>query len=175
MWDWEMGDRVRTGGESKRSMAWSSQMMLSSQRPYTSSSLSMGKMENQGASSSWEAAEEHRGGRIAQSRGPVTPASLHFGFPEDGGAGLWYEKGTAAPSPARGRPGLAVPWWSWLCLSRLDPESEGGLGMGGGVGGTSWELLLLRPGGGRRQTHTEKTKRLECLAPDYSSEGGIAV
>ena len=62
-----LGSRVRTGGDSKRSMAWSSQMMLSSQRPYNSSSLSMGKMENQGASSSWEAAEEHRGGRIAQA------------------------------------------------------------------------------------------------------------
>lgn len=31
-------------------------MMLSSQRPYTNSSLSMGKMENQGQSSSCEAA-----------------------------------------------------------------------------------------------------------------------
>jgi len=49
-----LGLRVRTGGARKWGMAWSSQMMLSSQRPYTSSSLSMGKMENQGESSSWD-------------------------------------------------------------------------------------------------------------------------
>lgn len=53
-----LGSRVRTGGISKWSIDWSSQIMLSSQRPYTSSSLSMGKMENQGQSSSWEAVEE---------------------------------------------------------------------------------------------------------------------
>lgn len=53
-----LGSRTRTGGMSIWSISWSSQMMLSSQRPYTNSSLSMGKMENQGGSSSWDAAEE---------------------------------------------------------------------------------------------------------------------
>ncbi len=42
------------------SISWSSQIMLSSQRPYTNSSLSMGKMENQGESSSWEAEEQQQ-------------------------------------------------------------------------------------------------------------------
>lgn len=53
-----LGSRTRTGGVSIWSISWSSQMMLSSQRPYTNSSLSMGKMENQGGSSSWDAADE---------------------------------------------------------------------------------------------------------------------
>lgn len=51
-----LGSSVRTGGMRRWSISWSSQMMLSSQRPYTNSSLSMGKMENQGQSSSCEAA-----------------------------------------------------------------------------------------------------------------------
>lgn len=36
-------------------------------------------------------------------------------------------------------------WLSWLFLSRLELDMEEVLGMGGGVGGTSWELLLVRP------------------------------
>lgn len=47
-----LGSSVKTGGSNSRGMAWASQMILSSQRPYTSSSLSMGKMEYQGLSSS---------------------------------------------------------------------------------------------------------------------------
>lgn len=32
-----------------------------------------------------------------------------------------------------------------MFLSRLEAESVEALGMGGGVGGTNWELLLTRP------------------------------
>ncbi len=39
-----------------------------------------------------------------------------------------------------------VPWWSWLSLSFLEPDRDGGLTKGGGVGGTNRELLRLRPG-----------------------------
>ncbi len=38
-----------------------------------------------------------------------------------------------------------VPWWSWLCLSFLEPDIDGVLAKGGGVGGTNRELLRLRP------------------------------
>lgn len=61
------GSSVMTGGTSMWSISWSSQMMLSSQRPYTSSSLSMGKIENQGQSSSCEAGNEQKKGMM-QSR-----------------------------------------------------------------------------------------------------------
>lgn len=37
------------------------------------------------------------------------------------------------------------PWLSWLLFSRLEPEIEEAFGMGGGVGVTNWELLLVRP------------------------------
>lgn len=124
-----LGSRVRTGGASIWSISWSSQIMLSSQRPYTNSSLSMGKMENQGGSSSWDAA-------YTQIKITIHKIKRHFYIEKN----AWrmhclYIKVKKCNSP----------WLSWLLFSRLEPEIKGILGMGGGVGGTIWELLLVRP------------------------------
>ncbi len=121
------GSSVRTGGMSMWSISWSSQIMLSSQRPYTNSSLSMGKMENQGESSSWEAEEQQ------QKKDNTENEKLAWDKKK-----VWWTYYLYWDLKNK-------PWLSWLFFSRLEPEIEEALGMGGGVGGTNWELLRVRP------------------------------
>lgn len=123
-----LGSSVRTGGMSMRSISWSSQIMLSSQRPYTNSSLSMGKMENQGESSSREAVE-------GQQQIKINSENEKLAWDKK----VWWIYYLNCDLK------INSPWLSWLFFSRLEPEIEEALGMGGGVGGTNWELLLVRP------------------------------